>query len=1361
MSDGISSKQVENPDGGAILAQRSSAMRPQKVNHSAKYTQQPNKPRNKGLFQRLFNVFSPSEDEDNDDDAAYQVNEAIPMKENPLITVLPPQRQATLQQPMPMPIQQPVMPIQQSATLPQAMQLQRQATLQQAIPYEPTPPPVISHPVHQHIFQFTKNPSGLETMESLGNKLQEIETSFTNDLEHQMIVDTLLTTNTITQAIDILYSKNPLPLCSVDNVMELMNSLKYVSPEVNHTEMEMLEEMNTPYPDYNANQMDIENDNRTQFNEMMQLEEFHPMEIENNMLTDDAPNQIESAQMETESTPLQVAYDYFTNTATPLRSNTITATTTSDSLTDEEKQIFKGYFQNINDSLLNDISDSELDSLENTYNQILDDIENEYNKTNASLFDLDNGSQSMEIAGGTMNIVGGKTNVLGGKTNVFGGKSMNGEMTGGKCGEDTLINAAAEHTLYWQKLKFEHVHDFIPERTKGLNNSLAYYSDNGVYNSINNGWDIASKFPIAPGYEDEIEGAFLQKIGEATKIDEPTYIKNTLDVLIDKCYEKVENSLYTPLLIYKAKDLATAQLAITEFKKYFDGLRIIVRQKGIAPNIYYYFYISGDTLPTDQYNNIDDGLGICMSDMNLDDYILTIGGMKKTLYGQCDTGDIEFQYLNTLIANPSTTDNVVKEFIQKSPELKTPARMLDPINTSMYDIADGILVQDEQIYEILNAPIDQGKSKEGILSDCIRLASINGINRLLNVWVNVEPGSQIVTDMVLNVLPTDPTKTSSITFTTLDGKLLTFEIGQTTVSQISKSLEYISTILDDSDKYETIIQKLTNAPGFPIICKATAFVLLYNANFRPNFKENLNITPPMTHKTITMMIVAYWKSCGDEFQRLTCEELNKILPEKFTNTSNNINIFTLTDDRILVGECLLKDTPVVSTIKSFHTQFNTDIYEKVSTAQSNRTAFYLEGITRGGILTNRKNVFQTEEPVDKKIARINRDINNIIVRINTKLPEESPIVNEANDTELTVVEEKHKLYSKMLIALQYYNSKDDMSKSIYAKVIDKELKNLVWNILSSEQKSLFNKTSRSIPTSVHGLQPAIMDFIGDMEIPSKLMGAYQRAVITVQLEIENYVKIVNTPEIAALISPTVVQTITTHYNSLVQNIGNETDDFLDKIIKKVKTEELKFQSTRTSRGVVLKHVNTDIVMQLDEKERQLREMEEQLKIEIAEIEKTAVSPPEETKKKSLFGKVSSFLDKQRKKIESRLKKVNDTAKVKMDNLRKSINDLSAKMSTTLPKSSADSCKILLSSLITIKTQKTLTTGGIRALKSRLLRKKTRRNNLRIRIPKRGKITKKRKPQVTKANSPCLKPKHTRRKKPVYNKRTKRHRVHKK
>ena len=1360
MSDGISSKHVEDLDGGAILAlPRSSAMRPQKVNHSAKYTQQPNKPRNKGLFQRLFNVFSPSEDEDNDDDAAYQINEAIPMKENPLITVLPPQRQA-------MPIQQPVM-LQQPATLPQAMQLQREATLQQAMPYEPTPPPVISHPVHQHIFHFTKNPSGLETMESLGNKLQEIDTSFTNDLEHQMIVDSLLTTNTITQAIDILYSKNPLPLCSVDNVMELMNSLKYVSSEVNPTEMEMLEEMNTSYADYNANQMDVEPANSTQFNEMMQPEEFQPMEIVNNMITDDAPDQMEYGQMETESTPLQLAYDYITNTATPLRTNTITATTTTDSLTDEEKQMFKGYFQNINDSLFNDISDGELDLLENTYNQILDDIENEYNKTNASLFDLDNVSQSMEIAGGKTNVLGGKTNVLGGKTNVFGGKSMNGEMRGGKCGEDTLINAAAEHTLYWQKLKFEHVHDFIPERTKGLNNSLAYYGENGIYDSINAGWDIASKSPIAPGYEDEIEGAFLQKIGEATKIDEPTYIKNTLDVLIDKCYEKVENSLYTPLLIYKAKDLGTAQLAITEFKKYFDGLRIIVRQKGIAPNIYYYFYISGDTLPTDQYNDIANGLGICMSDMNLDDYILTIGGMKKTLYEQCDTGDIEFQYLNTLIANPSTTDNVVKEFIQKSPELKTPARMLDPINTSMYDIADGILVQDEQIYKVLNAPIDQGKSKEGTLSDCIRLASINGINRLLNVWVNVEPGSQIVTDMVLTVLPSDPTKTSSITFTTLDGKLLTFEIGQTTVSQISKSLEYISTIINDSDNYETIIQTLTNAPGFPIICKATAFVLLYNANFRPNFKENfkeeltenLNTTPPMTPKTITMMIVAYWKSCGDEFQRLTCEELNKILPEKFTNTP--INIFTLTDDRILVGECLLKDTPVVSTIKSFHTQFNTDIYEKVSTAQSNRTTFYLEGITRGGILTNRKNVFQKGETPEEKIARINLDINNIIVRINAKLPEESPIVNDANDTDLTVVEEKHKLYSKMLIALQYYNSKDDMSKSIYAKVIDKELKNLVWNILSSEQKSLFNKTSRSIPTSVHGLQPAIMDFIGDMEIPSKLMGAYQRAVITVQLEIENYVKIVNTPEIAALISPTVVQTITTHYNSLVQNIGNETDDFLDKIIKKVKTEELKFQSTRTSRGVVLKHVNTDIVMQLDEKERQLREMEEQLKIEIAEIEKTAESPPEETKKKSLFGKVSSFLDKQRKKIESRLKKVNDTAKVKMDNLRKSINDLSAKMSTTLPKSSADSCKILLSSLITIKTQKTLTTGGIRALKSRLLRKKTRRNNLRIRIPKRGKITKKRKPQGTKANSPRLKPKHTRRKKPVYNKRTKRHRVHKK
>jgi hypothetical protein len=720
--------------------------------------------------------------------------------------------------------------------------------------------------------------------------------------------------------------------------------------------------------------------------------------------------------------------------------------------------------------------------------------------------------------------------------------------------------------------------------------------------------------------------------------------------------------------------------------------------------------------------------------------------MKQTLYGQCDTGDIEFRYLNKSISNPSTTDGIVKEFIQKCPELKTPARMLDPINTSMYDIANGILTQDEEIYKLLNAPIDQGQPPDETLSECIRVASINGMNRLLNVWVNVEPNSQIVTDMVLTVLPTDPSKTNSITFTTLDGKLLTFEIGQTTVSQISKSLEYISTIINDSDNYETIIQTLTNAPGFPIICKATAFVLLYNATFRPNFSA----LPP---KTITLMIVAYWKSCGDEFQRLTCEELNKIIPEKFSEVTRNV--FTLTDDRILVGECLLKDTPVVSTIKSFHTQFNTDIYEKVGTAQTNRTTFYLEGITRGGILTNRKNVFQTPEPIENKIARINNDINNIIVRINTKLPDENQIANDTNNTDINVVQEKHKLYSNILIALQYYNSKDDTSNSIYAKVIDKELKNLVWNILSSEQKSLFNKTSRAIPTSVHGLQPAIMDFIGDMEIPSKLMGAYQRAVITVQLEIENCRNTLNTPEVNSLINPTVLQTITSHYNSLIENIGNETDSFLDKIIKKVKTEELKFESTRSSRGVVLKHVNTDIVMQLDEKERQLREMEEQLKIEIAEIEKTAVEAPPDTKKKSLFGKVSSFLDKQRKKIESRLKKVNDTAKVKMDNLRKSINDLSAKMSTTLPKSSADSCKTLLSSLITIKTQKTLTTGGKRAVKSGLFRKKTRRNKLRIQ--KRDRFTKKRKPQTIRRS----KPKHTRRKKPVYNKRTKRRGVNKK
>jgi hypothetical protein len=582
------------------------------------------------------------------------------------------------------------------------------------------------------------------------------------------------------------------------------------------------------------------------------------------------------------------------------------------------------------------------------------------------------------------------------------------------------------------KFLFEWEHDFKGDRVRNSLNISGDYElfNSGIYPTIKRRWEQLvnndalkinkNQNQNENNYDRQLFNSLISK-----DKNENTYISTIINTLIANCNKQITNFSYLPIAEFKYTGEMTN--FFSEIFNYYNNQLMCIKPHDEWDKEVH-LYITSDNTPIEQLPE-DKELGFNMQDMKTVDNIgILMMNHRKNL------NDIWSKNVANKINNKDKVDalfsldfkTAIKPlyYQAKSPnlELKTPASLIDPVTTGTFDLQDGLNIKQDDKY--LN---------DTNINEAIKLASLYGINQLMNVWVN---NKQFVKNYQFIYPNQNQNQTNGIKFYTSydNSENNSFEwcVGDSTVNVIANALVNLYKPKDKRvsdaryDRLYKIVSIISNIP-VPII-------------------SNIPVSAAEEQSNIDFMtILSFLKSCGDEYQRLTCEFFNYLFdenkhsflaeyipdnPNLFNVNSQsaaelgvneetkiqklkklqinllqtlNQNVFLLTKDRILIGESIEKNTPIYTYLQSPHAKFYDDI-EKT-------TFFYeltkkinlpnLSNLTRkaSGILTNRKEFFNLKTQVDYFDYKIknNKKILNIISQISKKLgissDEEREIIN--------------------------------------------------------------------------------------------------------------------------------------------------------------------------------------------------------------------------------------------------------------------------------------------------------------------------------------------------------------------------------
>ena len=572
------------------------------------------------------------------------------------------------------------------------------------------------------------------------------------------------------------------------------------------------------------------------------------------------------------------------------------------------------------------------------------------------------------------------------------------------------------------KFLFEWEHDFKGDRVRNSLNISGDYElfNSGIYPTIKRRWEQLVNNDALKinknqnqnennNYDRQLFNSLISK-----DKNENTYISTIINTLIANCNKQITNFSYLPIAEFKYTGEMTK--FFSEIFTYYNNQLMCIKPHD-EWNKEVHLYITSDNTPIEQLPE-DKELGFNMQDMKTVDNIgILMMNHRKQLNDIWSKNVANNEdKVGALFSSNFITAIKPLYYDAKSPnlELKTPASLIDPVTTGTFDLQDGLNIK--QVKEYLN---------DSNINEAIKLASLYGINQLMNVWVN---NKQFVKNYKFIYPNQNQNQTNGIKFYTSydNSENNSFEwcVGDSTVNVIANALVNL---------YKPKNKRVSDA-RYDRLYKIVSII----SNIPVPAAEEQNIINFMT-------ILSFLKSCGDEYQRLTCEFFNYLFDEnkhKFlaeyipdnpglfnVNSQSaaelgvnngtkletlkklqinllqqlNQNVFLLTKDRILIGESIEKNTPIYTYLQSPHAKFYDDI-EKT-------TFFYeltkkinlpnLSNLTRkaSGILTNRKEFFNLKTQVDYFDYKIknNKKILNIISQISKKLgipsDEEREIIN--------------------------------------------------------------------------------------------------------------------------------------------------------------------------------------------------------------------------------------------------------------------------------------------------------------------------------------------------------------------------------
>ena len=648
-----------------------------------------------------------------------------------------------------------------------------------------------------------------------------------------------------------------------------------------------------------------------------------------------------------------------------------------------------------------------------------------------------------------------------------------GKMKGGSCKHIDLRNE-----LLFIKFLFEWSHDFGPNRAAVyINGDYTYedqlqfipdfYRENGIFQQIVKGWKHViekSNKNIDRNYKEsdiEVDKNIFDRLSDKNiHHEESTYIYNIIDALVTYCSNIKDDLLYIPVAEFTCKTSQKQNNSgpipkdtidfFTNIFKYYNNQRMFIKGDDTNSNIH--LSITSDNTPTVEVpTNIN--FGYNMQDMNLDPMSIALISKRNELYKSYDelltnTNPNDINAFITKIFSSFKTETASIINTAKKDEIKTVAKMLDPLPSGKFSVTKieekEIIAQDFFTSES-NIWSDDNKI---VLDDTLNISTIYGINQLLNVWIDnkvvVKGFTYITSTTISNNMLIEAIKfianTSGQSSSSTDINSFDWYYGDCTVNVVCGALINVSfNMIESGLKYDTIlnesnIAKIINAESRFAKKVATLkyqkckeqwshiYLIAKFIMFHPNFRTDYFGKTVQTF----LMIISYLKSCGDEYQRLTCESINYLinndysylvssLPDyyktnlqnigdKLKNIGNFSNIFFLTKDRILIGESIEKNTPLFTNLKTPHDAFYddeslaNDFYKKSDDIKGS----YLskKGI---GLMSNRRSILTSAsekdygQEIDKNKVKIEYLLRAIMLKTNPENYKELNIDNKVTN----------------------------------------------------------------------------------------------------------------------------------------------------------------------------------------------------------------------------------------------------------------------------------------------------------------------------------------------------------------------------
>lgn len=815
---------------------------------------------------------------------------------------------------------------------------------------------------------------------------------------------------------------------------------------------------------------------------------------------------------------------------------------------------------------------------------------------------------------------------------------------GGSCERINIRNP-----LLYVKFLFEWSHDFgpsterAPKSVSGEYGYTEFYTFSGIFSQIEKGWndiiEVSKKDVLKYPIQDVIDKKIFNELtSQGKKHNESTYISTIVEAVISLCKQMKEDFLYIPVVHYtftpelnkpSQDDLNTF---FEKVLKYFNNQRMFIKPTDTITNVH--LFITSDNTPTDDEQLHDKPIGFYMPDMNIEDIAVSLTTDRKLLYTLWDNNikpDPKNIVTNIFGEFKTETDKIINKSKLPEYEIKTPARLIDPITTSGFPATTGTK-DNNKIISQKGLTLDTNT----VFQETIRLATIYGINQLLHVWIN---DTKVVNKYIL-VGPNNSNTVDTIRYLLEDGSSCDWSVGDTTVNvicgaliNVAKNMENMGSkdVFDTPEITKVMFDKLTNTDNefskSNIIERKNRWDRIYKITkqifFHNKFRKEI---APKTVRTI-LMIISYLKSCGDEYQRLTCEfvndainninqdECSKYLPEEQPSKSieeksedlkkraeglkNDLNgiVYLFTKDRILIGESIEKNTPVYTLLQSPHEAF----YDDVNLVKG----FYdislnIIGRKNTGILSNRRKELSSplERDLNKEIkdnsSKITNLLNEIFLIIGGTLNEsiidnyvKTEITEEEEAKQTIITEQKNKIDKLVNIALSmsYYTPGNDaITKTKYNSLIDTEMFQAVsLTINSNSLDDIKLKNSCRVPKTGIAIHSLIENVLDEPEIVDKLISSYEIANELCKQKIETYktnIELYKTDielyktDIAGIGITT--DNIINQYNTYIKYIDDNKSKFSEAILKMVRENlEAELRKSKTSRGLNKSHFDTE------------------------------------------------------------------------------------------------------------------------------------------------------------------------------------------